>query len=51
MLLVSAWMGLLFAGYAAGRAIHLLLVGAAVAFPWRVIHGRPQDPPGDESPG
>ena len=50
MLLASAWMGLLFAGHAAGGAVHLLLVGAAVAFPWKAIQGRP-NPPGDESPG
>jgi hypothetical protein len=33
--LLSAWMALLFAGVAGGGAIHLLLVGAGVVFPWR----------------
>lgn len=37
MLLVSAWLGLLFAGFAGGGAVHLLLMGAAVLFPWREV--------------
>ena len=45
MLLVSAWMGLLFAGHAAGGAVHLLLVGAAVAFPWKALWSRGQETP------
>ena len=34
-LLVSAWMALLFWGFALGGAVHLLLAGALAAFPWR----------------
>jgi hypothetical protein len=30
-------MGLLFAGVFLGGAIHLLLVGAAVLFPWKLL--------------
>lgn len=40
LLLFSAWLALLFAGLAAGGAVHLLLVGAAVVFPWRALGGR-----------
>lgn len=35
--LLSAWIVLLFAGWIAGGAVHLLLVAAAVAFPWRAL--------------
>jgi hypothetical protein len=35
LLLLSAWMALLFAGLAGGGAVHLLLVAAGVVFPWR----------------
>ncbi|HLX07577.1 MAG TPA: hypothetical protein VKY89_06910 [Thermoanaerobaculia bacterium] len=35
LLLFSAWMGLLFAGFLFRGALHLLLVGAALLFPWR----------------
>ncbi len=37
LLLFSGWMALLFAGLAAGGAVHLLLAGAAVAFPWKAL--------------
>lgn len=37
LVLFSAWMALLFAGVAGGGAIHLLLVGAGVVFPWRAL--------------
>lgn len=33
--LVGLWMALLFAGWIAGGAVHLLLLAALVAFPWR----------------
>jgi hypothetical protein len=33
--LLSAWMILLFVGIALGGAIHLLLLGAVVLFPWK----------------
>lgn len=35
--LLSAWLVLLFAGWIAGGAVHLLLVAAAVVFPWRAL--------------
>ena len=37
LLLFSGWMGLLFAGVFLGGAIHLLLVGAAILFPWKLL--------------
>ncbi len=37
LLLVSIWMGLLFAGFLLHGALHLLLAGAAVMFPWRSL--------------
>jgi hypothetical protein len=37
LLLVSTWMGLLFAGVLLGGALHLLLPGAALLFPWRAL--------------
>jgi len=49
LLLVSAWMGLLFAGFLLGGALHLLLVGAAILFPWRSLAPpvAPDEPPQD----
>ncbi|QQR74287.1 MAG: hypothetical protein IPJ17_01440 [Holophagales bacterium] len=38
---ISIWMVLLFLGVTLGGAIHLLLVGGLVAFPWREL--RPVD--------
>jgi len=35
--LLSAWLVLLFAGWIAGGAIHLLPVVAAALFPWRLL--------------
>jgi hypothetical protein len=35
LLLFTAWLALLFVGYAAGGAVHLLLAGALGLFPWR----------------
>jgi hypothetical protein len=35
--LASAWLAGLFAGRLAGGALHLLLVGALVLFPWRAL--------------
>lgn len=40
LLLLSAWMGLLFAGVLLGGALHLLLPAAAVLFPWRWLAAR-----------
>ncbi len=40
MLLFTAWLALLFAGLAAGAAVHLLLVGAVAVFPWRALRGQ-----------
>jgi len=37
LLLFSAWMGLLFAGFLLHGALHLLLVAAALLFPWRSL--------------
>lgn len=34
-LLFSGWMALLFAGFAWGGAVHLLLAAALLLFPWR----------------
>jgi hypothetical protein len=45
LLLFSAWMGLLFAGFLLHGALHLLLVAAALLFPWRAL--RPPVPPID----
>jgi hypothetical protein len=43
LLLFSAWLFLLFAGFAAGGAVHLLLAGALALFPWRAL--RESEPP------
>ena len=40
LLLFSAWMGLLFAGFLLHGALHLLLVAAALLFPWRALAPR-----------
>ena len=46
LLLFSAWMGLLFAGFLLRGALHLLLAGAALLFPWRAFAPPiPPDPP------
>lgn len=37
--LFSGWLGLLFAGFAGGGAVHLLLLAALVLFPWRAAAG------------
>lgn len=37
LLLFSGWLALLFAGFAAGGAVHLLLAAAAVLFPWKAL--------------
>lgn len=39
LLLFSGWLALLFAGLAAGGAVHLLLAGAAALFPWKALRG------------
>jgi hypothetical protein len=46
LLLFSTWMGLLFAGLVFGGALHLLLVAAALLFPWRSLP-RPIEPPAE----
>ena len=43
LLLFTAWLALLFAGLAAGGAVHLLLAGAAGVFPWRELGGRAEE--------
>jgi len=35
--LVSAWLAGLFAGWLAHGALHLLLAGALVLFPWKAL--------------
>ena len=40
LLSFSAWMALLFAGFAGGGAVHLLLVAAVVLFPWKAAAAR-----------
>ena len=37
LLLFTGWLALLFVGYAAGGAVHLLLAGALGLFPWRAL--------------
>lgn len=37
--LLSAWLVLLFAGWALGGAVHLLLVATLAVFPWRELRG------------
>lgn len=37
--LFSGWLALLFAGFAGGGAVHLLLLGALALFPWRAAAG------------
>ena len=37
LLLFTGWLALLFMGYAAGGAVHLLLAGALGLFPWRAL--------------
>jgi hypothetical protein len=38
--LFSSWMALLFAGFAFGGGVHLLLLGALLLFPWRAASQR-----------
>ncbi|MND01465.1 hypothetical protein D3C83_204700 [compost metagenome] len=40
-LLFSGWMTLLFAGFAWGGAVHLLLAASLLLFPWRTGTSRP----------
>jgi hypothetical protein len=35
--LLSTWLVALFAGFAGGGAVHLLLAGALFVFPWRAL--------------
>jgi hypothetical protein len=49
LLLFSAWMGLLFAGFLLHGALHLLLVAAAWLFPWRAL-APPLPPAGRDEP-
>ena len=37
LVLFTGWLALLFVGYAAGGAVHLLLAGALGLFPWRAL--------------
>jgi hypothetical protein len=41
LLLFSAWLALLFAGFAGGGAVHLLLLAALVFFPWKAAAAPP----------
>ena len=49
LLLFSTWMGLLFAGFLLHGALHLLLVAAALLFPWRSLPP-PAPPVGPDEP-
>ena len=40
VVLLSAWLILLLSGFALGGAIHLLLLGSLVLFPWREARDR-----------
>ncbi|HSN85221.1 MAG TPA: hypothetical protein VL025_00620 [Thermoanaerobaculia bacterium] len=44
LLLFSAWLFLLFAGFAGGGAVHLLLALSLAAFPWRAATRRSTPP-------
>jgi len=37
LLLFSSWLALLFAGFAFGGGVHLLLVAAVALFPWKAL--------------
>lgn len=50
LLLLSGWLVALFAGLAAGGAVHLLLAAALALFPWRVRPAGPT-PPARPRPG
>lgn len=55
LLSFSTWMGLLFAGFMLHGALHLLLVVAALLFPWRSLPPplppvEQAEPPQDGSP-
>ena len=39
LLLFSVWLALLFAGFAGGGAVHLLLLAALALFPWKAAAG------------
>jgi hypothetical protein len=41
LILFSCWLALLFAGFALGGAVHLLLLAALGLFPWRAAAGGP----------
>ena len=43
LLLLSGWLVALFAGFAAGGTVHLLLAGALVLFPWRARNVIPRE--------
>jgi hypothetical protein len=37
LVLFTTWLALLFAGFALGGAVHLLLAGSLALFPWRAL--------------
>ena len=39
LLLFSSWLALLFAGFAFGGGVHLLLAAAPALFPWKALRG------------
>jgi hypothetical protein len=43
LLSFSAWVALLFAGFAGGGAVHLLLLAALVLFPWKAAAAPPPE--------
>lgn len=48
LLLFTGWLALLFMGFAAGGAVHLMLAGALVLFPWRTVRETVGKGDGDE---
>ena len=46
--MLSLWLALLLMGWTAGGAVYLLLAGAVVLFPWRLLRG--VEPPGGGEP-
>jgi len=48
---LSAWLVLLFSGWAAGGAVHLLFAASLALFPWRALRSGAGDGPPGAAPG
>ena len=48
LLLFTGWLALLFMGFAAGGAVHLMLAGALALFPWRTVRETVSEPSQDD---